>query len=440
MKQQVLSFRHLFKNKQLDDALEKLNALNRSQAIIEFDLQGNILDANENFLTVMDYRLDEIKGRHHSMFVLKDEANSQEYRQFWDNLRAGQYQSSEYCRMGKNGKIVWIRASYNPIFDDNGRPYKIVKFAADVTRDKILSADYKGQIEAISKSQAVIEFNLDGTIINANENFLKTLGYELHEIKGRHHRMFVVESEAQSPEYRRFWDDLALGKFQAAQYKRVGKGGREIFIQASYNPIFDLNGKPFKVVKYATDITKQTTAKLNAGKMIESAAVGTEELSASVKEITESMIKSRATTERAYGIVEQADTQTNRLSEAASSMGGIVELINNIAGQINLLALNATIESARAGEAGKGFAVVANEVKNLAAQAKTATDKISTQISLMRDVSGQVVSSLNAIKASIENVREYVNSTASAVEEQSAVATEISENMQRVTREVNNIT
>ena len=201
----------------------------------------------------------------------------------------------------------------------------------------------------------------------------------------------------------------------------------------------DNKGNPFKVVKFATDITRQVTAKQNAGKMIESAAVGTEELSASVKEITESMAKSREITENTYGIVEGADEQTAKLSGAAEAMGGIVELINNIAGQINLLALNATIESARAGEAGKGFAVVANEVKNLAAQAKTATDKISDEISSMREISTAVVDSLSSIKTSIESVREYVNSTASAVEEQSAVANEISDNMQRVNKEVSNM-
>lgn len=422
-----------------DDQRAKIDALNRSQAVIEFDLNGIILDANENFLKVLNYSLAEIQGQHHRMFVPEQEAASMAYQLFWDNLRAGQYQAAEYKRVGKGGREIWIQASYNPIFDSKGRPAKIVKFATDITQQKSHNMDHEGQIQAIHKSQAVIEFNMDGTIITANPNFLGAVGYALEEIKGQHHRIFMQEQDASSHEYKQFWDNLRAGQYQASEYKRVGKGGREIWIQASYNPIFDASGRPVKVVKFATDITKQVIAKQNAAKMIESAAVGTEELSASVKEITESMAKSRVTTEKAYGIVEQADEQTNRLSDAAASMGGIVELINNIAGQINLLALNATIESARAGEAGKGFAVVANEVKNLAAQAKTATDKISLEISSMRGISSSVVESLNAIKGSIENVREYVNSTASAVEEQSAVANEIAHNMQQVTREVNSI-
>ncbi len=417
----------------------QISAIHKSQAVIEFDLSGLILNANENFLKTVGYSLDEIRGQHHRMFVPKEDSDTMIYQDFWNDLKHGKYQSSEYKRLGKGGREVWIQASYNPILDARGKPYKVVKFATDITDQKLKGADYQGQISAIHKSQAVIEFDLNGHVLKANDNFLKTLGYSLDEIIGQHHRIFVPQDIVESMEYKDFWNDLRSGKFRSSEYKRLGKGGREIWIQASYNPIFDLNGKPFKIVKFATDITKQVFAKMNAGKMIESAAVGTEELSVSVKEITESMNKSREITGNAYSIVEKADNQTNQLSSAAESMGGIVELINNIAGQINLLALNATIESARAGEAGKGFAVVANEVKNLAAQAKTATDKISLEINSMRNISSQVVESLNHIKGSIENVREYVNSTAIAVEEQSAVANEIADNMQRVTREVNNI-
>lgn len=321
-----------------------------------------------------------------------------------------------------------------PLFDNSGNRIGTV---VEWTDSEAL--DYQGQISAIEKAQAVIEFEMDGSIIKANDNFLNAMGYTSEQIVGKHHSMFVVEDDVKSPEYTQFWEDLRAGKHQTAEYRRVGNGGKEVWIQASYNPILDLRGRPFKVVKYAIDITRQVNAKRNAGNMIESAAVGIEELSSSVKEITESMVKSRAITEEAYGVVEQTDSQTGKLSEAAEAMGGIVELINNIASQINLLALNATIESARAGEAGKGFAVVANEVKNLATEATKATDKISSEISSMREVSTAVVSSLSSIKSSIENVREYVNSTASAVEEQSAVANEMSENMQKVTQEMNKI-
>lgn len=296
-------------NNNVNDALAKLSALDRSMAVIEFNMDGIIINANENFLNAVGYTLPEIQGQHHRIFVSAEERESNEYRHFWDNLRQGKYQSSEYRRITKNGDNIWIQASYNPILDKKGKPVKVVKFATDITQQKTQNADFQGQIKAISKSQAVIEFNMDGTIINANENFLGATGYSLDEIKGQHHRLFMPPEDADSSEYKKFWDDLRQGKYQSAEYRRVDKKGNDIWIQASYNPIFDLSGKPFKVVKYATDITRQVQAKQNAGKMIESAAVGTEELSASVKEITESMTKSRAIAEEAYGNVEEADRQ-----------------------------------------------------------------------------------------------------------------------------------
>lgn len=233
----------------------QMKAISKAQAVIEFDLNGTIVDANENFLNTLGYSLADIKGKHHSMFVELGFANSQEYRRFWDDLRSGHYQSGEFKRIGRAGKEVWIQASYNPIFDSNGKPFKVVKYASDVTAGKLTAADSQGQLDAINKSQAVIEFDLNGTIRFANDNFLGTLGYTLTEVQGKHHSMFVDPATSASPEYRKFWDDLKAGVYQAAQYKRIGKGGKTVWIQASYNPIFDLNGKPCKVVKYATDIT-----------------------------------------------------------------------------------------------------------------------------------------------------------------------------------------
>ncbi len=238
-------------------ATAKIDAINRSQAVIEFDLNGIIIDANENFLGAVGYTLDEIKGQHHSMFAEPEYANSAEYKQFWEKLGRGEFEAQEYKRLAKGGREIWIQASYNPLFDANGKPYGVIKFATDITEQKLKNADYRGQIKAIGKSQAVIEFNLDGTIIDANENFLNAMGYALDEIKGQHHSMFAEPEYANSEEYRRFWKKLGRGEFEAQEYKRLAKGGREIWIQASYNPIFDMNGKPFKVVKYATDITAQ---------------------------------------------------------------------------------------------------------------------------------------------------------------------------------------
>jgi methyl-accepting chemotaxis protein len=413
-------------------------AIGRAQAVIAFNLDGTIVTANENFLKTLGYSLGEIQGKHHSMFVEPATRDSAAYREFWASLNRGEYQAAEYKRIGKGGKEVWILASYNPILDEKGKPFKVVKFATDVTEQKLRTADLAGQIAAIGKSQAVIEFNMDGSILTANENFLNALGYSLREIQGKHHSMFVDASDRDGAAYREFWANLNAGRYQAGEFKRVGKGGREIWIQASYNPILDLNGKPFKVVKYAADTTAQVIARKRAESvrgMMETVAAGAEELNASVREISETMTKSRQTASEAVVRVDAADQQAQRLSAASESMGGIVELIGNITGQINLLALNATIESARAGEAGRGFAVVASEVKNLANQAKQATDKIGQEIGNLNGISADVVSALTAIKQSIQEVSEYVTSTAAAVEEQSTVTSEMSSSMQRAAAE-----
>ena len=420
----------------------KISAIGRAQAVIEFNLDGTIITANDNFLATVGYRLDEIQGKHHSMFVSPAERDSAAYREFWAKLGRGEYEAAEYKRFGKGGKEVWILASYNPILDEAGKPFKVVKFASDITADKLKAANYAGQIEAIGKSQAVIEFGMDGKVLTANANFLGALGYSLAEIQGKHHSMFVPADQRDNEAYRAFWAALNRGDFQSGEYERVGKGGKQIWIQASYNPIRDLNGNPFKVVKYASDTTAQVLARMRSEKvrgMMESVAAGAEELNASVREISAAMSKSRDTALNAVEQVESADQQAQRLSEAAESMSSIVQLIGDITGQINLLALNATIESARAGEAGRGFAVVASEVKNLANQAKQATDKIEQEIGNLNGISGDVVGALGSIKKAIQEVSEYVTSTAAAVEEQSTVTSEMSNGMQQAAAEAASI-
>jgi methyl-accepting chemotaxis protein len=416
----------------------KIAAIDRAQAVIEFRPDGTVVTANENFLKALGYSLGEIQGKHHSMFVEPAERDSAAYREFWAALNRGEFQTGEFKRIGKGGREVWILASYNPVFDEKGKPFGVVKFATDVTAQKLKNADLSGQIEAIGKSQAVIEFKLDGTIIHANGNFLQALGYTLGEIVGRHHSMFVDQAERESPAYREFWAALNRGEFQTGEFKRIGKGGKQVWIQASYNPILDLNGKPFKVVKSASDVTSQVLVRMGNERvrnMMESVAAGAEELNTSVREISAAMVKSKETAMGAVERVASADSQAKRLSDAAQAMSGIVEIIGSITGQINLLALNATIESARAGEAGRGFAVVASEVKSLASQAKQATDKIDMEIESLNGISGEVVTALESIKKAIQDVAEYVTSTAAAVEEQSTVTSEMSSSMQRAADE-----
>lgn len=242
------------------DYAGKVAAISRSQAMIEFSVDGTILDANENFLATLGYSLDEIKGQHHSLFVDSNYKHSNEYKNFWAELGNGTFQSGEFKRIGKNGNDIWIQATYNPIIDADGKVAKVVKFASDVTQRKLEAAETEGKITAISKSQAVIEFDLDGTILDANENFLVTMGYSLSDIKGRHHEMFAEASVRESSEYKQFWKSLREGELQASVFKRIAKGGREVWLNASYNPIFDAEGRPFKVVKFATDITEEKSS------------------------------------------------------------------------------------------------------------------------------------------------------------------------------------
>jgi methyl-accepting chemotaxis protein len=237
-----------------------IDAIHRSQAVIEFNLDGTIQTANANFLATVDYSLEEIVGQHHRMFVEPGYASSPDYAAFWRALASGEFQSGEYRRVGKGGREIWLQATYNPILDRHGKPVKVVKFAADITAQKNLAADHAAKIDAISRAQAVIEFQLDGTILTANDNFLATVGYRLDEIQGRHHRMFVDPAYAGSHDYEQFWHRLRSGEFIAADFHRIGKGGREVWIQASYNPVLDADGKPVKVVKFATDITERKRA------------------------------------------------------------------------------------------------------------------------------------------------------------------------------------
>jgi methyl-accepting chemotaxis protein len=442
-----------------------MQAIDRVMAVIEFQPDGTIITANANFTSAMGYPLAEIAGRHHRMFADPDYAATAEYRQLWERLNRGEFVAGEFKRLAKGQREVWLQASYNPIMDVSGRVTRVVKFATDITAQKNASMDATGQIEAIHRSQAVIEFNLDGTIVTANSNFCGAVGYPLPEIKGKHHRMFVEPGYGASHEYAQFWESLRRGEFQGGEFRRVAKGGRAIWIQATYNPIRNADGVPVKVVKYATDITAMVERRLRNEKLsgeigrnlsaiadnissvsreaadvsgaanqtsdtIQSVAAAAEELSASIVEISSSVNLSRNSVDDARRMTESADTSATALTKTAGQMSGIVELIDDIASQINLLALNATIESARAGEAGRGFAVVAAEVKQLAAQVSSATKTISNEINEVQTVSAEVVSSLKSIRGAVTAISDSISTVAAAVEEQSAATSEISSTMQ----------
>ncbi|BCB17323.1 methyl-accepting chemotaxis protein [Bosea sp. ANAM02] len=240
-----------------DNAAAQIEAIHRSQAVIEFDITGKVLSANDNFLAATGYKLEEIVGHPHAIFLRRDEAYAPAYKAFWSALRQGEPQEGQFLRFSKDGAPLWLQAVYAPVLGRDGKPTKIVKFATDITAQKAEIANSEAQIAAIRKSQAVIEFNLDGIVLDANENFLNAVGYRLDEIKGQHHRLFIAPEQHQSDEYKRFWAKLGRGEYDEGEYLRIGRGGRRIWIQATYNPILDSAGRPYKVVKFASDITER---------------------------------------------------------------------------------------------------------------------------------------------------------------------------------------
>ncbi len=452
------------------DTAGQIAALNKSQAVIEFEMDSTIITANDNFLAAMGYDLDEIRGEKHALFADPVDRDSDEYKRFWAALNRGEHQTGEFRRIGKSGREVWIQASYNPIFDMDGKPFKVVKFATDITQEKLLRADMSGQLAALHKSQAVIEFNLDGTIITANSNFLGVVGYALDEITGQHHSMFVETTERESEAYRQFWAALNRGEYQSGEYKRVGKNGQEVWIQASYNPIVDMNGKPFKVVKFATEMTERkrraeilqtmdddlgkiteaignasaqasnaATTSGDTSERVQTVASGVDQLASSISEINEQVSRASEISEKAVSEADKTNAIVTGLAEAAQEIGAVVDLISDIAEKTNLLALNATIEAARAGEAGKGFAVVASEVKSLASQTAKATENIGTQIHKIQGSTDGAVTAIGTITETIGSISEISSTISAAVEEQSIVTTEMAENMKNAADNVGTI-
>lgn len=405
-------------------------AISKSQAIIQFDMDGFVLTANQNFLSTLGYELSEIVGKHHRMFVEPAYAATAEYQSFWDALGRGQFDAAEFKRLGKGGTEVWIQASYNPVVDKHGKPIKIVKFAADVTQQKLAAADYQSQLAAISKVQAVIEFSMNGEVLTANENFCGTLGYQLHEIKDRHHSMFVEPNYASSQAYRDFWDRLGRGEFQEAEYLRIGKGGREVWIQASYNPIFDLGGKPYKVVKFATDITARKTSeriidqlKTSLAKMADGDLTGQinteftgqyEQLRVaynySLARFTDLIGKLRNTSgslKTATGeILSGANDLADRTTKQAAAIEQTSAAMEQLAVTVSENAKRAEAASGKAkavsGAAERGSAVM-HEANNAMERITASSSKIAKIIGMIDDIAFQT--NLLALNASVEAAR-----------------------------------
>lgn len=418
---------------------DQIEALHKAQAMIEFRLDGTILDANDNFLRTMGYQRDEVVGHHHRMFVDPVERESESYKKFWEHLASGQHHTGQYKRFAKNHREVWIQGSYSPIVDRRGRPYKVVKHAIDVTAQRLQTADMEGRLAAISRAQAVISFDLDGIILDANDNFLAVLGYEREEVIGRHHRIFVDNAVRESDAYREFWARLREGQYNAGLYSRVRKNGTEAWIQATYNPIFDMEGRPFKIVKYATDVTEQTravqTLQTALGSLSETVpAIASQALSASRLAHDASSSASSGGT-----MVSQLVGTISDINQRAQSMAEIISVMDSIAFQTNILAINAAVEAAHAGEQGRGFGVVAQEVRALAQRsahsARDIRDLIQNAIDSLAEGSDrarQAGEAMHAIVTSAVQVNERVGQIANAADSQATGITQVNMAIERL--------
>ena len=377
----------------LDESKAKLMAVSRSMAIIEFTADGVIVDANENFCRVTGYSVDEICGKHHRLFCEPDYLRTEQYAQFWKDLASGVPMSGTFLRLDKAGREIWLEASYMPITSPNNEVTRVLKVATEITERINKERENQSIVNALSRAMAMIEFSPDGRVINANQNFLDTMHYSLSEIVGQHHSMFCRSSESESGAYKAFWASLNRGEYHSRRFERVDKYGHTVFLEASYNPIFDAKGRLYKVVKFASNITAQVTNLQTAAESAHSTSVQNDACAQKGSQVVQQTVQIIEAISKDLNEAAQSIDAVNKQSDI---IGKIVQTIRGIADQTNLLALNAAIEAARAGEHGRGFAVVADEVRSLAARTSAATVEIVEVVRKNHDLSLSAVSSMQS--------------------------------------------
>ncbi|MBM6446713.1 PAS domain S-box protein [Pseudomonas sp. MIL9] len=377
----------------LGEANARLAAISRSMAMIEFTPDGIVLDANENFCSAMGYSVEEVRGKHHRIFCEEAFYRSEEYAKLWRDLARGEPISGTFSRLNKSGKEIWLEASYMPVYGPDRQVSSVIKIASDISARVYKEHEDESMLAAIGRSMAVIEFTPEGKVITANDNFLKTMHYSLNEIVGQHHSLFCHRSESESPNYRAFWASLNRGEYHSHRFERKDKFGHMVYLEASYNPLFDTKGRLYKVVKFASNITEQVTTLQTAAESAHSTSVQNDACARKGSEVVQQTVQIIQDISRD---LNEAAVSIDAVSKQSDIIGTIVQTIRGIADQTNLLALNAAIEAARAGEHGRGFAVVADEVRSLAARTSQATVEIVEVVRKNHDLSVSAVSSMQS--------------------------------------------
>ncbi|NSL54317.1 methyl-accepting chemotaxis protein [Uliginosibacterium aquaticum] len=400
---------------ELSSLREIASALDRSVARIEFGSDGVIRSANSLFCQTMAYAASEVIGRHHQIFCEPAFANSDEYRDFWQRLRRGESFTGKFRRLRKDGATVWLEATYFPVSDAEGKVCKVIKIASDVTERVKAAEQSQALLDALNRSMAVIEFDMQGRIITANPPFLAVMGYRHDEITGQHHRIFCTASHAASAEYAEFWRALNSGRFFTGLVERVTKQGQTVWLEASYNPVLDEQGKPCRVVKFASDVTQRVLRAQAEHQSAETASEVSLEAEALSNHGNLTILDTIAQMEKLSSQMNASSGQVYGLGEKTSQITSIVNTIKEIADQTNLLALNAAIEAARAGESGRGFAVVADEVRKLAERTSLSTGDISRMISEIQSETRTVIDSMDKSLQGVEEGTRMVSDVGTTI-------------------------
>jgi methyl-accepting chemotaxis protein len=405
----------------LDDLRGQVDALGKSQAVIQYELDGTVCAVNDNYLTLFGYARADVLGHNHVLFLEPAYRDCADYRKFWARLQQGEFDGGRYQRVGKGGKEIWIRATYNPILDSTGKPFKIVQYASDIFPQKVREWDLEGQLAAIGKSQAVMEFDMDGTVRTANDNFLRLIGYTLDQIKGQQHSMFVDSQHREKPEYRAFWDKLQRGEYDAGQYRRVGKDGAELWIQATYNPIVDAKGRPFKIVEYATDITAQVTLSLQLRKAVE-------QTQAAVKSALEGDLTMRIPLQGKSGLLEALCRGVNEL---LGTMTGLIAEVNAVIERGRAHDLTACINLN--GKKGS-FQTLSSGINVLIEQMMTLVQQISASAGKVMHGTQEIANGNLDLSKRTEAQAATLEETASSMEQMTSTVRQTAENASHASR------